>query len=116
MSKPTTTVTATELVVNGVKYVPEGTPSAPPPTGTRVVLVISSGWIYAGDVEEVGDRIRLRRAAWVFKWADIGFAGVIANPKSSKADIRPLPAGLDTVDVPKHAEVYRIPVPDNWGL
>jgi hypothetical protein len=49
----------------------------------------------------------------LFKWESIGFDGVIANPKSNKAVIKALPQG---VDLPQNAEVFSVPVSDDWGL
>ncbi len=80
----------------------------------RAVVVVDRGWIFAGDVNEsTPGRIRLSRAVWLFDWQSIGFAAVVANPKREEVDIRPIPEG---VDIPCGAEIFRIPVSDNWGL
>jgi len=79
--------------------------------GKRAVIVITGGWIYAGDVSEKDGRIRLTNAVWVFKWSEIGFTGVLANPE--KADIRPME---HCIDLPKASEIYRVPVKDGWGF
>jgi len=79
-------------------------------SGNRAVVVVDRGWIFAGDVTEENGRIRLDRAVWVFKWESIGFNGVIAHPE--KADLRP----IDPVDIPAGAEIFRVPVVDDWGL
>ena len=50
--------------------------------GKRAVVVVDRGWIFAGDVEENGDRIILSNAVWVFRWSSIGFNGVLSDPKS----------------------------------
>ena len=57
-------------------------------------------------------RIRLTNALHVFKWESIGFAGMIADTKKAKADLRP----IADVDIPAGAEVFCVPVPDGWGL
>lgn len=81
--------------------------------GRRAVVVVDRGWIFAGDVEECGGRIFLTRAVWVFRWEGVGFDGVIANPKSPKVTVRLLDR---PVDIPLDAEVFCVPVADDWGL
>jgi len=81
-------------------------------SANRCVVVVDRGWIFAGDLKEEGGRIKLSRALWVFKWESIGFAGMLKNPKGKEVDIRP----IDDVDIPAGAEVFRIPVSDDWGI
>ena len=78
--------------------------------GTRAVVVVDRGWIFAGDVTRANGRIRLSRAIHVFKWESVGFAGMIANTK--KADLRK----IDDVEIPEGAEIFCVPVADDWGL
>ena len=99
------------ISVNNVEYVRKD--AQPPPNGKRAVVVVDRGWIFAGDVTEENGRIRLSRAVWVFNWSHIGFDGVLKNPRSEKVNIRKL---SHNVDLPCDAEVFRIPVADNWGL
>lgn len=94
------------ITINGVEYAPVKS------NGNRAVVVVDRGWIFAGDVTERAGRIYLSRAVWVFRWESVGFAAVVADPKKSKADIRP----IDDVDIPKGSEIFRIPVADDWGL
>ena len=94
------------VVINGVEYAPVGERV----TGTRAVVVVDRGWIFAGDVTREGGRIRITRAVWLFRWEKVGFAGVIADP--SVADIRP----IADIDMPAGAEVFFVPVHDSWGL
>lgn len=102
------------ITINSIEYVrADSVKSAPTPTGNRAVVVINSGWIYAGDLTEENGRIFLDRAVWVFKWNNVGFAEVLKNPKSTSADIRKM---SHRVDIPAHSEIYRIPVCDDWGL
>ncbi|MFN8992837.1 MAG: hypothetical protein ACK5X3_04095 [Pseudomonadota bacterium] len=96
------------ITINGVEYAPV-TPSA----GSRAVVVVDRGWIYAGDVTRGNGRIRLDRAVWVFRWSSVGFDGVIANPKSDRVTRKKMPG---PVDIPAHSEVFCVPVPDDWGL
>ena len=100
------------ITLNGIEYVP-ATEASPRITGNRAVVVVDRGWIFAGDVTRENGRIRLDRAVWVFRWESIGFDGVIANPKHKSATIKPMPNG---VEIPSGAEVFCVPVADNWGL
>lgn len=81
--------------------------------GNRAVVVVDRGWIFAGDVTHEAGRIKLSRAVWVFRWEQLGFDGVLANPKDPRVNIRPVPQG---VDIPEDAEIFRVPVADDWGL
>ena len=98
-----------KIEINGVEYVRADAR----PTGTRAVVVVDRGWIFAGDVTRENGRIRLDRAVWVFRWESIGFDGMIADPKSDKVVIRPIPNG---VDLPEGAEIFLVPVDACWGL
>ena len=100
-------ITHDSIYLNGVKFVPEQ-----PVTGTRAVVVVDRGWIFAGDVTEENGRIRLTRAVWVFRWEEVGFNGVISDPLDKRVDLRP----IDDVDIPAQSEVFRVPVADDWGL
>ena len=97
------------IEINGVEYVRADTQQV----GTRAVVVVDRGWIFAGNVTRENGRIRLDRAVWVFRWESIGFDGMIANPKSSQVSIRSMPNG---VDLPEGAEIFCVPVDDSWGL
>lgn len=94
------------ITVGGVEYTPVR-------RGNRAVVVVDRGWIFAGDVHEENGRIRLSRAVWVFRWESIGFDGVLNDPKSTKATIKPL---NHEPDFPADAEIARFAVDDNWGL
>ena len=97
------------IIINGVEYAPVN----PPPQGTRAVVVVDRGWIFAGDVTEENGRIYLDRAVWVFKWRGIGFSRVIEDPTQEGVDVRPM---SQRVDIPAGSEIYRVPVADGWGL
>jgi hypothetical protein len=94
----------TNLNINGIEYAP-----VKPATGTRAVVVVDRGWIFAGDVTRENGRIRLSRALHVFKWESIGFAKMV---ETAKADLRP----ISDVDLPEGAEIFCVPVADDWGL
>ena len=91
--------------INGVEYAPV----AERPTGTRAVVVVDRGWIFAGDVTRESGRIRLSRAVHVFSWESIGFAKMV---ETEKADLRP----ISDVDMPEGAEIFCVPVHEGWGL
>ena len=95
-----------QITVNGINYVRADAR----PTGNRAVVVVDRGWIFAGDVTRENGRIRLSRCVWVFRWETIGFSGVISNPE--QADLRP----MADVDIPEGAEIFCVPVSDDWGL
>lgn len=98
------------LIINDVKYIRADSVTAAQPNGNRAVVVVDRGWIFAGDVTRENGRIKLSRAVWVFRWESCGFAKVIEDP--SKADIRP----MADVDIPEGAEIFCVPVSDDWGL
>ena len=95
------------VVIDGVEYAPVNTTK-----GNRAVVVVDRGWIFAGDVTREKGRIKLSRALHIFKWSDIGFAKVIEQPKSDKVDLRP----IADVDIPEGAEIFCVPVANDWGL
>ena len=97
----------TTVIINGVEYAPTNQVS-----GTRAVVVVDRGWIFVGDVTRENGRIRLDRALHVFRWESIGFDGMISQPKSSKVVLKPVPS----VDIPEGAEIFCVPVADDWGL
>ena len=94
------------VTIDGVEYAPVKT------KGNRAVVVVDRGWIFAGDVTRENGRLRLSRALHVFKWESIGFAGMIDSPKKAKADLRT----VADVDMPEGAEIFCVPVADDWGL
>ena len=100
----------TQIEINGVAYVRADSVPSAQPNGNRAVVVVDRGWIFAGDVTRENGRIRISRAVWVFRWESCGFSKVIEDP--SKADIRP----MADVDMPEGAEIFSVPVHDQWGL
>jgi len=101
-----------KITVNGIEYF-QVDQSQQLIGGDRAVIVVDRGWIFAGDVTRENGRIKLTRAIHVYCWESIGFDGMIADPKSSKVTLRPIPNG---VDIPEGAEVFCIPVETDWGL
>ena len=98
------------ISINGVDYVRADSVPAAKPNGNRAVIVVDRGWIFAGDVTRENGRIYLSRAVWVFRWESCGFAQVIEHP--TQADIR----SMADVDIPEGAEIFCVPVNDQWGL
>ena len=105
MSKPET------ITIDDTKYV-RADSIVEKPQGNRAVVVVDRGWIFAGDVVRENGRIKLSRAIHVFRWESIGFDGVIKNPNSNKVTLKP----LADVDMPSDAEIFSIPVTQDWGL
>jgi len=95
------------VTINGVEYAPVKSTA-----GNRAVVVVDRGWIFAGDMTRKDGRILLTNALHVFKWASLGFSGMIDNPKEANADLR----SVADVDIPAGAEVFCVPVPEGWGL
>jgi len=93
------------IEINGEMYIK----AVPASTGTRAVVVVDRGWIFAGDVTRENGRIKLSRAVWIFKWENIGFAMMI---ETEKADLR----AVADVDMPSASEIFCVPVHDQWGL
>jgi hypothetical protein len=108
-----TSKTANTVVIDGVKYVRADSVGTPVKPGKRAVVVVDRGWIFAGDVTRENGRIRLDRVVWVFRWESIGFDGVIADPKNKKVTLKPM---VQPVDLPAGAEIFCVPVADDWGL
>ena len=100
----------TTIEINGVEYIRADAQQKMIP-GTRAVIVVDRGWIFAGDVTRENGRIKLSRAVWLFRWESIGFNGVIESP--DKGEIRHMPNG---VDIPDGAEIFCVHVEDNRGL
>ncbi len=96
------------VIIDGVEYAPVVRAA-----GTRAVVVVDRGWIFAGDVTREGNRIFLDRAVWVFRWESIGFDGVIANPKDKNVTLRKM---KNRVEIPAQSEIFSVPVSDDWGV
>ena len=64
------------ITINGIEYAPVSAQ----PSGTRAVVVVDRGWIFAGNVTRENGRIRISDALHVFKWEANGFSGMIEDP------------------------------------
>ena len=100
--------TPNTIKINDVTYIRKDAVQ-PKTNGNRAVVVVDRGWIFAGDVTRENGRIKLSRALHVFEWVKIGFAKMV---ETAKADLRP----ISDLDIPEDAEIFCIPVPENWGL
>lgn len=99
---------ADSVIVDGVEYVRKTSVS-----GSRRVVVIDGGWIYAGDLTENGDRLYLDRVVMVCRWTGgQWFAGVLADPNTDTI-LRSVP---HRIEVPIRSVLYTVVVPDSWGL
>ncbi len=96
------------VIIDGIEYAPVVRAA-----GTRAVVVVDRGWIFAGDVTREGNRIFLDNAVWVFRWESIGFDGVIANPKDKNVTLRKM---KNRVEIPAQSEIFSVPVSDDWGV
>lgn len=96
------------IKIDDITYIREDSIS-PKPSGTRCVVVVDRGWIFAGDVTRENGRLQISRAVHVFKWESIGFAKMV---ETAKADLRP----IADVDMPVESEIFCIPVHGSWGL
>ncbi len=96
------------VIIDGIEYAPVVSAA-----GTRAVVVVDRGWIFAGDVTREGNRIFLDNAVWIFRWESIGFDGVIANPKDDKVTLRKM---KNRVEIPAQSEIFSVPVSDDWGV
>ena len=97
------------ISIDDVLYVRQDSIAPSAPKGSRAVVVVDRGWIFAGDVTRENGRIRLSRALHVFKWESIGFAKMV---ETGRADLRP----IADVDIPEGAEIFCVPVEDQWGI
>jgi hypothetical protein len=108
-----------KITLDGVEYVRADQAQPAPLPGKRYVLVLDRGWIVAGDVTDVagdpnhGARIKVTRALHVRSWSSVGFDGMVASPKGGNVVVKPLPNGFDC---PADAELFRVPVADDWGM
>ncbi len=107
----TKSVALQSLVVEGITYVPQGS-QEPKPNGKRAVVVVDRGWVFAGDVEDVGGRIKISRALHINRWESVGFDGMLKDPGSPKVFMK----SVSDVDIPAGSEIFRVPVSDNWGI
>lgn len=98
-----------EIVLNGKVYAEK----TPPILGNRFVVVLDRGWIYGGDLTEGEGKITLTNVVWPMYWSEIGFDGMLKDPKNPKVKLKKLD---HTICVPDGVELFRVPVAHDWGL
>lgn len=101
------------LEINGETYVRQADVPAAKPNGNRYIVVVDSGWVFAGDVTDEGGRVKITRAVHVLRWAKCWFDGMIENPTSDSVELAVM---KNDIDVPAAAELFRVQVSENWGL
>jgi hypothetical protein len=114
-TKDETKIEATRVTINGVEYLRADQCSPQPPiVGNRHILVADRGWIFCGDLVRMEGRILLSRVVHVRSWSSIGFDGLIeSGGRGSNVVVRKL---TQPVDLPNDAELFAVPVPNDWGL
>ena len=80
----------------------------------RQVVVVSGGWVFAGDVTADDNNLTLDRAVHVVRWQSVGFAGMIDAGATSDDVTLTLMGSL--VVIPHSSVLFRVPVPSDWGL
>lgn len=73
-------IEASELVVNGVTYVPKGTNTEPQTIGSKRIIVADRGWIFVGDCEDMQDgSVTIRNAFNIRFWGTTRGLGELIN-------------------------------------
>lgn len=84
MSENKIEITDTHVVVNGKKYLPEGSQKAPNYTGDVKIVVLQRGWVYIGRFTRAGNDCRLNNAYCIRVWGTTkGLAELINGATSS---------------------------------
>jgi hypothetical protein len=77
-------INATELEVNGVRYVRADTVSQPSFDGDIRIVVLQRGWIYVGRLERDGNLCRLHNASNIRIWGTTkGLCELVEGPTTS---------------------------------
>lgn len=86
-------------------------PATPKPKGWRIV-VVDRGFVFVGNVVDLGDHLRILRASCIRKWGTTrGLGELITGPtKNTVLD------WCSEVDVPARAVIFTLPVAeDAWS-
>lgn len=62
------TINATEVEINGIKYVPKDSVIRPEYTGDIKIVVLQRGWVYIGRFERIGNDCKLHNASCIRTW------------------------------------------------
>ncbi len=99
------------LMIDNVQYVrADQVPAVP--KGNRHVIIADRGWVFAGNLTEKDGFLTFTEAVHVRSWSEIGFDGLIKDP-TKKAVLKKM---AYPVILPSDSELFRIPVPETWGL
>ena len=99
------------LVINGVEYAPI---QPAPAQGTRTVVVVDRGWIFAGDASiDTTGMLTLTNAVHVFSWESLCFHGMLADPTNNKVELKKMQYN---VEIPAASIIFKVPVCDSWGV
>ena len=69
---------ASEIEVNGVKYVPKGSVALVQPDGDLKIVVLQRGWVMVGTLERDGSECKLHNASVIRQWGTTKGLGEIA--------------------------------------
>lgn len=77
-------VDATEIEINGIKYVPKDSIQKVEYNGDIKIVVLQRGWIYIGRFERNGNDCKLHSASCVRTWGTTkGLAELVHGPTST---------------------------------
>lgn len=78
----------------------------------RYLIVLDTGWIFAGNILEQDNRVELHNAIMLVNWNKCSFNEIISNPNKSNVTLQKVSS---VIDFPKESEIFRVPIPHNWG-
>jgi len=109
MSKTKTENAKTEIIIDGVKYVPDGTQTqlAPELDGMKYCIVRTySAGVFAGYVERRdGKEVTIRQARRLWYWDGAASLSQLAMSGTSKPDNCKFPEVMDSVTVTEAIEI-----------
>ena len=91
-------IQASELMVNGIKYVPAYASSATNFTGPVQIVVLQRGWVLVGKFEQNGDKCSLANAQVIRRWGTTEGLGELASSGKLKDTQLEKCGGLVTFD------------------
>jgi len=75
-----TNINATELIVNGVTYVPKGSEAPTHNLGEKRIVVADRGWVFVGDCEDHEDgTVTIRNTQNIRYWGTTRGLGELVN-------------------------------------
>ena len=77
-------VDATEIEINGIKYIPKDSVSKTEYTGDIKIVVLQRGWVYIGRFERLGNDCKLHNASCIRTWGTTkGLPELVHGPTSN---------------------------------